>query len=171
MTRTTAAEQAPSTAASTTAARTSSSSPGSQYEGSPGPAGGEAALAAVAPGAARDVAGTAAGAAARRATLHYVRLEPDDCRKRFWALAKRERVTVEHDGKPHVLVAWTELLDPYRAGPYTVEVTLMRAGDYAELRASRGNPDRELPTRPARPGGSETSMATTDVRRWRTRGG
>ena len=164
MTRTTAAEVAPSTAASTTAPRTSSASPGSQQEGSPGPAGGEA------PATDRAPAGAAAPAA-RRATLHYVRLEPDDHRKRFWALAKRERVTVEHDGKPHVLVAWTELLDPYRAGPYTVEVTLMRAGDYADLRASRANPDRELPTRPARPGGSETRMATTDVRRWRTRGG
>lgn len=156
MTRTTAAETAPSTAASTTAVRTTSSSPGSQHEGSPGQATGGS---------------EAAAPAARRATLHYVRLEPGDGRTRFWALAKRERVTVEHCGKPHVLVAWTELLDPYRPGPYPVEVTLMRAGDYAELRARHGNPDRELPTRPARPGGAETTMATTDVRRWRNRGG
>lgn len=116
-------------------------------------------------------------AASIPATLHYVRLEPGDRRYHFWWLAKRERVTVEHNGRQHTLLSWTELLDPYRPGPCTVEVTLMLAADYAAFRARRSGLERTrhgaLATRPARPGGPDGSLLVTRVRKWRarTRGG
>jgi len=98
------------------------------------------------------------------ATLHYVRLEPGDKRYHFWRVAKRERVPVDHDGKPHTLLSWTELLDPYRPGPCVVEVTLMLAADYAAFRAERREHDRKLASRPPRPGGSDGSLLVTRVR-------
>ncbi|HET8984151.1 MAG TPA: hypothetical protein VFN03_00195, partial [Trueperaceae bacterium] len=90
-------------------------------------------------------------AASIPATLHYVRLEPGDQRYRFWWVAKRERVPVHHDGKPYTMLSWTELLDPYREGPATVEVTLMLAADYAAFRARKRDLERKVSTRPARP--------------------
>jgi hypothetical protein len=110
-------------------------------------------------------------AASIPATLHYVRLEPGDQRYHFWWLAKRERVPVDHNGKPHTLLSWTELLDPYRPGPYSVEVTLMLAADYAAFREERRGLERTVTTRPARPGGSDGSLLVTRVRKWRGEGG
>jgi hypothetical protein len=111
-------------------------------------------------------------AASIPATLHYVRLEPGDRRYHFWRLAKRERVPVDHDGKPHTLLSWTELLDPYQPGPSIVEVTLMLAADYAAYRQRRRDLERKLAARPARPGSSEGSLLVTRVRKWRgTEGG
>lgn len=104
------------------------------------------------------------------ATLHYVRLDPGDQRYHFWRVAKRERVPVDHNGKPHTMLAWTELLDPYRAGPCMVEVTLMLAADYAQLRARRRGLERKLANRPARPGGSDGSLLVTRVRKWQVGG-
>lgn len=100
------------------------------------------------------------------ATLHYVRLEPNDQRYHFWRVAKRERVPVEHNGKPHTMLSWTELLDPYHPGPCTVEVTLMQAAAYAELRARKLDLERKQAVRPARPGGSDGSLLVTRVRQW-----
>lgn len=105
-------------------------------------------------------------AASIPATLHYVRLDPDDRRYHFWRVAKRERVPVEHNGKPHTMLSWTELLDPYQAGPCTVEVTLMLAADYAAFRAKKRDLDRKSVTRPARPGGLDGSLLVTRVKRW-----
>lgn len=107
-------------------------------------------------------------AASIPATLHYVRLEPGDQRYHFWRVAKRERVPVEHNGKPHTMLSWTELLDPYQAGPCTVEVALMLAVDYAHFRAKRRRLDRKLATRPARPGRSDGSLLVTRVRKWQS---
>ena len=106
-------------------------------------------------------------AASTAATLHYVRLEPGDQRYHFWRVAKRERVPVEHNGKPHTMLSWTELLDPYRPGPCTVEVTLMLAAAYAEFRSGRRELDRKRASRPARPGGSDGGQLVTRVRQWR----
>jgi len=110
-------------------------------------------------------------AASIPATLHYVRLEPGDRRYHFWRLAKRERVPVDHNGKPHTLLSWTELLDPYQPGPSIVEVTLMLAADYAAYRERRRDVERKLAARPARPGSSEGSLLVTRVRKWREDGG
>lgn len=105
-------------------------------------------------------------AASIPATLHYVRLEPDDRRYHFWRVAKRERVPVEHNGKPHTMLSWTELLDPYQPGPSTVEVTLMLAADYAAFRLKRRGLDRKIALRPARPGDTDGSLLVTRVKRW-----
>ena len=109
-------------------------------------------------------------AASTAATLHYVRLEPGDQRYHFWRVAKRERVPVEHNGKPHTMLSWTELLDPYQPGPCTVEVTLMVAAAYAELRASKRPQDRKQLVRPFRPGVADGSLLVTRVRKWQSGG-